>query len=167
MFRHVEAQSGLATYRRAIHRRRWWIYLSVFLCWSVIFVWKVDRSFKGALPGAAANSQEHQLRDTDPPPNSVIGSRATRRFLISIGSLFLGLALGIGFGGLAELKDERLQQAKQVEGLLSVSILVGIPHLGLARERRNELIMRWIERGAVAAMLLLIMAGNLSIFLKP
>jgi ABC-type Fe3+ transport system permease subunit len=166
MFKDVQAQRGHATDKRFFHRRRWWIYLSVFLCWTAVFAWNVIRPFRSTLPNGTASRREQELRGTESSPNPMIASSATGRVLISICGLFLGLVLGIGLAGLAECHDTRLRRAKDAEHLLSVSVVIGIPHLSVARERKRKQMLGWIERGAVAAMLLLILAGNLYFFLR-
>jgi len=109
--------------------------------------------------------QGEQFRIID-PPSLPIKPSAPNHLLISIGGLLAGIALGVGLAALLELTDARVQREKDLKALIPVRVLVGIPHLSLAGEQNHKARLRWVERGAVAAMLILILAGNLYVLLK-
>ena len=109
--------------------------------------------------------QGEQFRIID-PPSLPIKPSAPNHLLISIGGLMAGIALGVGLAALLELTDARIQQEKELKELIPVRVLVGIPHLSLPGEQDRKSRYRWMERGAMAAMLILILAGNLYVLLK-
>lgn len=109
--------------------------------------------------------QGEQFRIID-PPSLPIKPSAPNHLLISIGGLLAGIALGVGLAALLELTDARIQQEKELKELIPVRVLVGIPHLSLPGEQDRKSRYRWMERGAMAAMLILILAGNLYVLLK-
>jgi len=109
--------------------------------------------------------QGEQFRIID-PPSLPIKPSAPNHLLISMGGLLAGIALGVGLAALLELTDARVQREKDLKALIPVRVLVGIPHLSLAGEQNHKARLRWVERGAVAAMLILILAGNLYVLLK-
>jgi polysaccharide chain length determinant protein (PEP-CTERM system associated) len=91
---------------------------------------------------------------------------APNHLLVSLGGLAAGLAVGFGLTALLEIINVRVWHESDLEGLVPVRVLVGIPHLGTPGEQRRVANMLWLERGAAAAMFILMLAGNLYVFLK-
>jgi hypothetical protein len=60
----------------------------------------------------------------------------------------------------------RVWHESELEGLVPIRVLVGIPHLITPGEQERVEKKVWIERGAAAAMFILMLAGNLYVFLK-
>ncbi len=106
-----------------------------------------------------------QFRIVDPPslPNK---PSAPNHFKISLAGLALGIALGLGLAALLEFKDVRVRGIIDVERLVPVRVLVGIPHLSTQTEdiaRKKNL---WLEFGAATIIVTLIAIGNLYAFHK-
>ncbi len=117
-----------------------------------------------------ATSLEHrqqgeQFRTID-PASLPLKPSAPNHLMISVGGLLLGIVVGIGLTALLELTDARVQQEKDLKELVPVRVLVGIPHLSTPGEQGQVAKLRWMERGAVAAMFILILAGNIYVLLK-
>ena len=106
-----------------------------------------------------------QFRIVDPPslPNK---PSAPNHFKVSLVGLALGTALGLGLAALFEFTDIRVRKEKDLIGIVPVSVLVGIPHLSTPGESRSR-VLRWrTELGAAAALVVLIVLGNLYAFIK-
>jgi protein tyrosine kinase modulator len=91
---------------------------------------------------------------------------APNHLLVSLGGLAAGLAVGFGITVLLEIISVRVWHESELEGLVPVRVLVGIPHLGTPGEQRWVTRMLWMERGAAAAMFILMLAGNVYVFLR-
>jgi len=109
--------------------------------------------------------QGEQFRIID-PPSLPLKPSAPNHLMISIGGLLLGIVVGIGLAALLELTDARVQQENDLKDLVPIRVLVGIPHLSTPGEQGRLTRFRWMERGAVAAMFILILAGNIYVLLK-
>jgi polysaccharide chain length determinant protein (PEP-CTERM system associated) len=109
--------------------------------------------------------QGEQFRILDPPslPNK---PSAPNHFRISLGGLGLGIVVGMALAALLELTDIRVYQEKDLQGIVPVRVLVGIPRLSTFQEDHSRLTKRWIQLGALAAMALTIVIGNLYSFYK-
>ena len=81
--------------------------------------------------------------------------------LISLGGLAAGVVLGAVFTILLELTMARIRQEKDLEGIVPVRVLVGIPHISTVVEQERRIARRWMERAAVLAIVLLVVAGNI------
>lgn len=86
--------------------------------------------------------------------------------LISLGGLAAGLVVGLGLAVLIEFADVRIRKESDLDGVVSARVLVGIPRMTTATEQRRRAMLQWVERGAVFAMLVLVVAGNIYSFLK-
>jgi len=117
-----------------------------------------------------ATSLEHrqqgeQFRLIDPPslPNK---PSAPNHMWFSLGGLLVGISLGLGLTILLELTNVRFRQEKDLEGIVPVSVLVGIPHLSTPSEARTLVLGWWTELVAAVGLLVLIVLGNLYAFLR-
>jgi len=112
-----------------------------------------------------ATSLEHtqqgeQFRVVDPPSLPAKPS-APNHLWFSCSGLIVGLFLGLGLTFMRELTDLRFRQEKDLEGIVPVRVLVSVPRLATPNERHLQ-ILRWrSELGAVVAMGMLIVLGNL------
>jgi polysaccharide biosynthesis transport protein len=111
------------------------------------------------------NQQGEQFSIVSPPSFPTTPS-APNHLLISLGGLGAGVILGLMLAVLLEFTDVRVQKESDLEGIVSARVLVGIPKLSTAVEDRRRVILRWVERGAVLAMLVLVVAGNIYSFVK-
>jgi len=104
--------------------------------------------------------QGQQFHIIDPPklPNK---PSAPNRFLISLMGLALGTALGLGIATFLELTDVRFRQEKDLEGILPVRMLVGIPRLSSPLEDHSRRVAGYVECCAAVVVALLIFTGNL------
>jgi succinoglycan biosynthesis transport protein ExoP len=109
--------------------------------------------------------QGEQFRIIDPPSLPKKPS-APNHLWFSMGGLLVGISLGLGLTALLELTDVRFRQEKDLVGIVPVSVLVGIPHLSTPGETRSRVRRWWTELGAAAALLVLIVLGNLYALIK-
>jgi succinoglycan biosynthesis transport protein ExoP len=109
--------------------------------------------------------QGQQFRIVDPPSFPKKPS-APNHLWFSLAGLFAGMALGLGLTTILEMTDVRIRQEKDLLGIVPVSVLVGIPDLSTPKEARARLIKGRSEVAAAAAMVLLIVLGNLYAFYK-
>jgi uncharacterized protein involved in exopolysaccharide biosynthesis len=117
-----------------------------------------------------ATSLEHQqqgeqFRVVDPPslpgkPSSPI------RLWFGMGGVIVGIFLGLSLVAILELTDVRVRQEKDLEGIVPVRVLVGIPRLSTPREDHFRVLGKWMELGAAVALVMLIVLGNLYAFYK-
>ncbi len=109
--------------------------------------------------------QGEQFRIIDPPSLPEKPS-APNRLLFSLGGLIAGLLLGLGLAFVLELIDLRVRQEKDLEGIVPVRVLVGIPRLSTPRENVVRALRWWTELGAAMGLVMLIVLGNLYAFYK-
>jgi succinoglycan biosynthesis transport protein ExoP len=109
--------------------------------------------------------QGEQFRVLDPPstPNK---PSAPNHLLLSLAGLAVGIAIGLGLTALLEATNVLVRQEKDLEGIVQARVLVGIPHLRAPGEGRFHAYSHWLEIGTAAAMVLLMLAGNLYAFYK-
>jgi succinoglycan biosynthesis transport protein ExoP len=109
--------------------------------------------------------QGEQFRILDPPsmPNK---PSAPNHLMLSLAGLALGIAIGLGLTGLLETMNAVVRQERDLEGIVSARVLVGIPRLRAGEEDRIHTYSRWLEIGVLGAMAMLILAGNLYAFYK-
>jgi succinoglycan biosynthesis transport protein ExoP len=109
--------------------------------------------------------QGQQFRTLDPPSLPDRPS-APNHLLLSLSGLMAGAALGFGLAAFLEMTNVLVRRQEDLSGLVPTRVLVGIPHLSAPGEDRFITVFHWLEIGAVAAMALLILAGNLYAFYK-
>jgi protein tyrosine kinase modulator len=109
--------------------------------------------------------QGEQFRVLDPASLPEKPS-APNHFLVSLGGLMAGLAIGFGLTAILELTNVRVWQEKDLEGVVPVHVLVGIPRLSTPEEDRRRLILRLMEICAAVAIVGLMMAGNFYAFYR-
>ena len=112
-----------------------------------------------------ATSLEHrqqgeQFRVIDPPshPNK---PWAPNHLRFSLGGLLAGLCVGLCLTVALELTNVCVRQEKDLEGVVPVGILVGIPHLSTPSEELGRVREWWTELGTATALVLMIVLGNL------
>lgn len=103
--------------------------------------------------------QGQQFRIIDPPSMAYKPS-APNRALVSLGGLILGLAVGAILTAVVELTDTRVRHEKDLQGLVPARVLVGIPRLNTPEEDERLVRRLWLDRAAIAAMLVFIVLGN-------
>lgn len=109
--------------------------------------------------------QGEQFRIIDPPslPNKPWTPNYVR---LSLGGLGAGLGVGLALTILMEMTNVRVRHEKDILEIVPASILVGIPHLSKPGETHSRRVRWRTELGAVMAMLVLVVLGNLYVFLK-
>ncbi len=111
------------------------------------------------------NQQGAQFRLIDPASVPAQPS-APNHILISLGGLGFGIALAIGLAVLLELTGARVRREKDLEGLVPARVLVGIPQMSTPAENQRRTMVRWMARGAAAAIVVLIVVGNIYAFYR-
>jgi succinoglycan biosynthesis transport protein ExoP len=109
----------------------------------------------------AANLEKGQQGDQFTildPPSLPERPFSPNRLLVSLKGLALGIVLGLVISALIEVMDLRVRKERDLEGLVSARVLVGIPHLsypgeGLALERSRRIEM--VVATAMSALILL------------
>jgi polysaccharide chain length determinant protein (PEP-CTERM system associated) len=117
-----------------------------------------------------ATSLEHrqqgeQFRIID-PPSLPKKPWAPNHLRFSWGGLLAGISVGLGLTILLELTNVCVRQEKDLEGIVPVSVLVGIPHLSTPSEERDRVREWWTELGAATVLIIMIVLGNLYAFYK-
>jgi polysaccharide chain length determinant protein (PEP-CTERM system associated) len=117
-----------------------------------------------------ATSLEHQqqgeqFRVLDPPSLPEKPSSPNHVYF-SLGGLMAGLCLGLCLTAVLEMIDVRVRQEKDLEGIVQVRILVGIPHLGTPGEENLRVMRKWTELGAAFLLAMILVVGNLYAFYK-
>jgi succinoglycan biosynthesis transport protein ExoP len=107
--------------------------------------------------------QGQQFRILDPPSLPARPS-APNHLIISLGGLLTGLAIGAGLTAFLEMSDVRVRQEKDLEEIIPVKVLIGIPHLDTPGEDLSRVRYRRLELGTALAMGILIVVGNLFVF---
>ena len=129
-----------------------------------------DSLLQKQMQSQLATSLEHRQQGEQfliiDPPSLPPKPSAPNRLAFSLGGLIAGFLLGLGLASVLELVDVRVRQEKDLEGIVPVRVLVGIPRLSTQRESVVRARRWWTEIGAVTALVLLIMLGNLYVFYK-
>ena len=117
----------------------------------------------------ATNLEQHQQGEQFhvlDPPSFPPRPSAPNHLFISLAGLMLGFAVGAGLTAFLEFTDVRVRQEKDLEDIVPIKLLVGIPHLDVPGEDRSRIRFRRIELGAGVVMAILILVGNLFAFYK-
>ena len=109
--------------------------------------------------------QGEQFRILDPPSLPARPS-SPNHLLISLAGLGLGLAVGAGLAAFLEMTNVRVRQEKDLEDVVPLKVLIGIPHLDVPGEDRSRILFRRIEIGTAVVMAILMLFGNLYAFYK-
>jgi polysaccharide chain length determinant protein (PEP-CTERM system associated) len=117
-----------------------------------------------------ATSLEHrqqgeQFRVID-PPSLPTKPWAPNHLRFSLGGVLAGICVGLGLTIALELTNVCVRQEKDLEGVVPVGILVGIPHLSTPSEERDRVRKWWKELGAATVLVFMIVLGNLYAFYK-
>jgi polysaccharide biosynthesis transport protein len=94
------------------------------------------------------------------PPSLPRRPAKPSRLMASIAGLAFGLAIGAGLAIFLEVSDARLYKEKDLEALVPVRVLVGIPRLSTPAEDQRRLLLGWLEGIAAAFLVFAIAAGN-------
>src|SRR3984885_2976604 len=109
--------------------------------------------------------QGEQFRIVDPPSLPSRPSTPNHLF-ISMAGLMAGFALGAGLTAFLELTNVRVRQEKDLEGVVPLKVLVGVPHLDTPGENRSRVLLRRTEFCVAIVMVILMLAGNVYAFFK-
>jgi uncharacterized protein involved in exopolysaccharide biosynthesis len=104
--------------------------------------------------------QGEQFRIVDPPSLPYKPS-APKHFLVSLAGLILGIIVGISSASFVELTDVRIRLEKDLEGIITGSVLVGIPRLSTPLEDALRAKAQWRELGVAVPMIIFIVVANL------
>jgi polysaccharide biosynthesis transport protein len=111
-------------------------------------------------------NQQGQQLSVYAQPTLPTAPSAPNHILISLGGLGAGIVIGLMLAVLLEFTDVRIQKESDLEGVVAARVLVGIPKLSTPVEDRRRVVLRWVERGAVVAMLIIVVAGNIYSLVK-
>jgi succinoglycan biosynthesis transport protein ExoP len=109
--------------------------------------------------------QGEQFRILDPPSLPSRPSTPNHLF-ISMAGLMAGFALGAGLAVFLEVTNVRVRHEKDLEGVVPLKVLVGIPHLDSPGEGQSRVLLRRMEFCVAAVMIILMLAGNAYAFFK-
>jgi polysaccharide biosynthesis transport protein len=109
--------------------------------------------------------QGEQFHILDPPSLPARPS-SPNHLIISMAGLGLGLAAGAALVALLEMINVRVRHEKDLEDVIPLKILVGIPHLDLPGEDRSRALFRRMEFGAAVLMVSVVVVGTLFAFYK-
>jgi uncharacterized protein involved in exopolysaccharide biosynthesis len=112
-----------------------------------------------------ATSLEHrqqgeQFRVID-PPSLPTKPWSPNHLRFSLGGLLAGICVGLCLTTALELTNVCVRQEKDLEGVVPVGILVGIPHLSTPSEELGRVREWWTELGTATVLVLMIVLGNL------
>jgi capsular polysaccharide biosynthesis protein len=100
------------------------------------------------------------------PPSTPDKPSSPNHLLVSLGGLGFGIVVGFGLIAFLELTNVFVWHERDLEGLVQARVLVDIPRLSSRGEDRIRALGQWIEVTAAAAIVCLIVAGNLYAFYK-
>jgi polysaccharide chain length determinant protein (PEP-CTERM system associated) len=100
------------------------------------------------------------------PPNAPDKPSSPNHLLVSLGGLGFGIVVGFGLIAFLELTNVFVWHEKDLEGLVQARVLVDLPRLSSRGEDRIRVLGQWMEVAAAAAIVCLIVAGNLYAFYK-
>jgi succinoglycan biosynthesis transport protein ExoP len=109
--------------------------------------------------------QGEQFRIVDPPSLPSRPSTPNHLF-ISMAGLMAGFALGAGLTAFLEVTNVRVRQEKDLEDVVPLKVLVGIPHLDVPGEGHSRVLLRRMEFCVAVVMVILMLAGNVYAFYK-
>jgi succinoglycan biosynthesis transport protein ExoP len=109
--------------------------------------------------------QGEQFRVLDPPSLPDRPS-SPNHLLFSLAGLLVGLAVGTVLTAFLEIANVRVRQEKDLEEVVPLKVLIGIPHLDAPGEDRTRALFRRMEFGALMVMAILVLVGNLYAFYK-
>jgi succinoglycan biosynthesis transport protein ExoP len=109
--------------------------------------------------------QGQQFRIIDPPsvPDKL---SSPDRFRISLMGLAVGAAFGLVLTISMEFADSRIWDERDLEGVVSGLVLVGIPHLTTQAESRWRMALGFLEFATALVIVLAIAVGNFYSFYK-
>ena len=100
------------------------------------------------------------------PPNAPDKPSSPNHLLVSLGGLGFGIVVGFGLIAFLELTNVFVWHERDLEGLVQARVLVDLPRLSSRGEDRIRVLGQWMEVAAAAAIVCLIVAGNLYAFYK-
>jgi polysaccharide biosynthesis transport protein len=117
-----------------------------------------------------ATSLEHQQQGEQfqiiDPPSLPDKPSSPNHLWFSLGGLIVGMSVGLGLTTILELTDIRVRQEKDLDGIVPIRVLVGIPHLSTRSEDHIRLQRKWTELGVAMTLVMMILLGNLYSFYK-
>ena len=129
-----------------------------------------DSLLQKKMQSQLATSLEHrqqgeQFRVVDPPSLPTKPS-APNHLRFSFAGLLVGISLGLGLTILLEVTNVRFRKEKDLEGIVPVGVLVGIPHLSTPGEADARVLEWWKELGAATGLMILMVIGNLYAYIS-
>lgn len=133
-----------------------------------------SRNYDALLQKSQDSQLATNLQAVQPTSYTIVGTGASlpltpsapNHLLISLGGLAAGLLIGLVLTGLVEFTDVRIRKESDLEGLVTARVLVGIPNMTTPLGNRKRAMRRWIERGVVFAMFVILVAGNIYSFYR-
>jgi succinoglycan biosynthesis transport protein ExoP len=108
--------------------------------------------------------QEGQRFRLVDPPTLPAAPSSPKRFLIGLGGVAGGIAIGLALAFLVNLKDQSYYSDKQVKQHFPIPLIVAVPVLHTVTEERRRNRKRAFEWVAAVAMTLVVCAAELYVF---
>jgi succinoglycan biosynthesis transport protein ExoP len=118
------------------------------------------------LTGSLEKRTEGTLFRMIDPPSLPTKPFSPNRFLLSLGGLFGGLALGVASALAADQMDDRVYDEEDFKKLLPVPIMAEIPPLPTVTEQAVQRQQLWLEWGAAALICTITLAGTAFSYLR-
>jgi len=100
------------------------------------------------------------------PPSLPQRPSSPSRLRMSLAGLVLGLAVGLALTIFREISDARVQNDAELEEIVAAPVLAAIPPLSTRRENAVRRARAWMEVIVAAAIVSLVVAGNICSFYK-
>ena len=119
-----------------------------------------------ARKAAEDESQQKQLAAAFAASPVIETARKVAADAVRAQNLMAGLALGAGIAALLEMTDVRVRREEDLEDVIPLKVLVGIPHLDTPGEDRHRTLFRRLEFGVVCVIAVVMLVGNAYAFYK-
>jgi capsular polysaccharide biosynthesis protein len=122
---------------------------------------KLDQS--GMATDLERQQQGEQFRVLD-PPNLPQKPFSPNRLKLDLIGLVVGLIAGAVVLAGGEMLDDRIHSKEDLTAIISAPVMAEIPPLSTATEEGRRVRSEWLQRGALSALVILVVAGFASTY---